>query len=107
MKILGVQQVEIYLLLPDLLKDKGRLSAYPLLSHKNYWCIVRQNQRFHSKCLHTLCQNTIPEQLNGFLFYLSFGQGKGKDAPVHIMKVYGGLDVLIHLFSTLALVVGV
>jgi len=29
------------LLLPDLLKDKGRLSAYPLLSHKNYWCIVR------------------------------------------------------------------
>jgi len=41
MKILGVQQVEIHLLLPDLLKDKGRLSAYPLLSHKNYWCIVR------------------------------------------------------------------
>lgn len=39
-KILAIQHGEIPLLLPDLLKDKGRLSAYPLLAHKNYCCIV-------------------------------------------------------------------
>jgi hypothetical protein len=38
--ILSVQYGEIPLLLLDLLKDKGRLSAYPLLAHNNYCCIV-------------------------------------------------------------------
>jgi hypothetical protein len=51
-KILGAQHGQIHLLLPELLKDNGRLSAYLLLAHKMYWCIVALA---FSHCVSTYC----------------------------------------------------
>ena len=51
-KILGAQHGEIQLLLPELLKDKGRLSVYLLLAHKMCWCIVALA---FSLCVFTHC----------------------------------------------------
>lgn len=70
-KILGVPHGEIYLLHPVLLKDKGRLSEYPLLAHKNYWCIV--------ELAFSLCVYTYPllehnsRTAERILFHLLFG----------------------------------